>query len=331
MDAKKYALIDLHLHLDGSLSLASARSLAKMQGIALPRDDGELLSLLRVSKDCRDLNEYLERFELPLTLLQTADAIKRAAATLCEELYEAGLLYAEIRFAPQLHTREGLSQEKAVEAALDGLKESKLCASLILCAMRARDNRGENLITAGLVKKYLGRGVCALDIAGAEALYPNELFAELFEYAVSLSLPITIHAGEALGADSVRSAIELGAHRIGHGVRSVEDKELLPLLKEKRIALELCPTSNLNTCVFERLEDYPIRELLDAGVAVTLNTDNLAVSNTSLAEEYQKIADTFGLSESELSEITFNSARSAFLSRKEIEELICQIEDRLKI
>ena len=326
-DATKYALIDLHLHLDGSLSLESARSLARAQEIELPDDDGELLSRLRVSKDCKDLNEYLERFELPLTLLQSYDALKNAAFDLCEELYEAGLVYAEIRFAPQLHCRAGLSQEDAVIAVTEGADASRLKASIILCCMRGADNKEENMLTVKLTKKYLGKGVCALDLAGAEALFSNEGFTDVFEYARSLDLPFTLHAGEALGAESVRSAIELGARRIGHGVRSVEDGELLAVLAEKKIALELCPTSNLNTCVFDSIEEYPIRTFLDAGVAITVNTDNLAVSNTSLAEEYELLANTFSLTENELMTIALNSANAAFLPENEKSELLKKVKN----
>ena len=325
VNAKKYALIDLHLHLDGSMSLECARSLAAKQGIALP-DDAELLSRLRVSEDCRDLNEYLERFALPLSLLQTADAVSEAVERLCNELCEQGLIYAEIRFAPQLHCQRGLTQEEVVLAAIDGLSRGKLDASLILCCMRGNNNHKENIENVRLTGKYLGKGVCAVDLAGAEALFPNENFVDVIEYAKSLSLPMTLHSGEALGADSVASAIELGANRIGHGVRSIENAELLPILAQKKIALELCPTSNLNTRVFDSLSDYPIRKFLDAGVMITLNTDNTSVSATSLANEYQKIADTFSLTNDELKALALNSARATFLDETAKSKLIDKIE-----
>ena len=327
-NAKKYALIDLHLHLDGSMSLECARSLATKQGIALP-DDEELLSKLRVSEDCQDLNEYLECFALPLSLLQTADAISESVERLCNELAEEGLIYAEIRFAPQLHLQNGLTQEEVVLAALDGLSRSKLKASLILCCMRGAENKNENIETVRLVSKYLGQGVCAVDLAGAEALFPNENFVDVISYAKSLSLPMTLHAGEALGVESVYSAIELGAWRIGHGVRSVEDSSLVELLANKQIALELCPTSNLNTRVFDKLSDYPIRTFLDANVLITINTDNISVSATSLANEYQKIADTFSLSEDELFALALNSAKATFLSENEKNKLVDEIKKSL--
>lgn len=327
VNAKKYALIDLHLHLDGSMSLQSARSLAKKQGIVLPEADSVLLNKLRVSEDCRDLNEYLERFELPLSLLQTADAVREAVKNLSDELFDEGLIYAEIRFAPQLHCNNGLTQEEVVLAAIDGSMAGKLQTSLILCCMRGTDNHDANIETVRLVEKYLGKGVCAVDLAGAEALFPNENFVDVISYAKSLSLPMTLHSGEALGADSVVSAIELGADRIGHGVRSVERPELLPLLAEKQIPLELCPTSNLNTRVFDRLADYPIRTFLNAGVLITLNTDNTSVSATSLATEYQRITEALALTDSELLTLALNSAKASFLDPVSRESLIEKIKE----
>ena len=329
-NAKKYALIDLHLHLDGSMSLQCARSLAKKQGITLP-DDNELLTKLRVSEDCQDLNEYLERFDLPLSLLQTYDAVKEATARLCDELAESGLLYAEIRFAPQFHMQKGLTQKEVVEAAIEGLSIGKLKASLILCCMRGTDNRKENMETVRLVKEYLGKGVCAVDLAGAEALFPNENFVDVIEYARSLSLPMTLHAGEALGADSVRSAISLGAWRIGHGVRSFGDSELIKILAEKKIPLELCPTSNLNTRIFEKLSEYPIREFLNANICITINTDNISVSATSLANEYQKIADTFSLTEDEVWSVEEIAEVKKQLEKEERAELEKSVKNALSL
>ena len=326
VDAKKYALIDLHIHLDGSLSLASARALADMQGIALPEDDETLLRMLRVSDNCQSLNEYLEKFALPLTLLQTSEAISEAVLRLCRELAEQGLAYAEIRFAPQLHCERGLTQDAVVEAAIRGMKKSGFYASLILCCMRGGDNLQKNLLTVEVASRFLGKGVCAIDLAGAEALYSTDSFAEVFEYARSLSIPFTVHAGEADGPESVYAALSFGARRIGHGVRSAEDGALLKRLAESGVVLELCPTSNLNTRVFERIEDYPLRKLLDAGVRVTLNTDNTSVSNTTLAREYQLIADTFSLTEGEIRQLAISSLKAAFLDDAEKERLLRKLE-----
>lgn len=312
ISAKDYARIDLHLHLDGSLSLASVKELAAMQGIDIPEKDEELLDVLRVGRDCRDLNEYLEKFEFPLSLLQTAEAVETAFYNLKEELKAQGLAYAEIRFAPQLHTRKGLTQTEVVEAAVKGMRRSDLPAGLILCCMRGTENHGQNLETVRIAGKYLGRGVCAADLAGAEALYPTGDFGDLFVLAGTLGVPYTIHAGEADGPESIYAALELGARRIGHGVRSVEDPALLRRLAREGVTLELCPTSNLHTHIFERIEGYPLRKLMDAGVRVTINTDNMMVSGITLREEFQKLIDAFSLEESELETLLKNAEDAAF-------------------
>lgn len=310
--AAPYAVIDLHLHLDGSLSLASAKQLAALQDITIPQKDAELLQLLQVSDSCRDLNEYLEKFAFPCSLLQTKEGIRTAVYNLCEELKAQGLLYAEIRFAPQKHTEKGLSQSEIVAAAIAGMQQSDFRANLILCCMRGNDNHAANMETIHVAKAYLGKGVCAADLAGAEALFATADFEAVFALAAELGVPFTIHAGEADGASSVFKALQFGASRIGHGVRSTEDKALLQLLAKKGIALELCPTSNLQTNLFEQLSAYPFRTLLDAGVTLTLNTDNMSVSHTTLEAEYQQILDTFSLTKAELQQLANNAIEASF-------------------
>ncbi len=271
--------IDLHLHLDGSVSLKSARELSKIEGVFLPSSDEELEKLLSVGKNCRDLNEYLEKFTLPVSLLQSEKSLEKCAFNLCRELFEQGFIYAEIRFAPQLHLQKGLTQKQVVESVLKGVKESGFKANVILCAMRSgEDNSRENLETASLVKQFLNKGVCALDLAGAESLFPNEKYSYLFEKAREYNIPFTIHSGEALGAESVEKALEFGAKRIGHGVRSVESEKTLQILKDKKIPLEICPTSNLNTKMFNNYSEIPLEKLIDSGVIVTVNSDNMTVS-----------------------------------------------------
>ncbi|MBR4991633.1 MAG: adenosine deaminase, partial [Clostridia bacterium] len=281
-------LIDLHLHLDGSLSMDSVKRLAALKGVQLP-DDETLLQQLQVQPDCRSLNEYLEKFAFPCSLLQSEEAISLAVQTLCEELQEQGLIYAEIRFAPQLHLLEGLTQDKVVAAACEGLHRTDFPAGLILCCMRGNDNREENLVTVRMTEKYLGRGVCACDLAGAEALFPTKDFKELFDLAKELGVPYTIHAGEADGPESVRCALSYGTKRLGHGVRSIEDPALVEELAQKGIALECCPTSNLQTCMFPSYEAYPLKDLLAKGLRVTVNTDNMMVSGVTLSYELEKL------------------------------------------
>jgi len=309
---KEHALIDLHLHLDGSLSLESVRELAQMQGITVPEDDKLLLQLLQVSENCHDLNEYLEKFDFPLTLLQTKESISKAIYNLERELQEDGLLYAEIRFAPQLHTQNGLTQEQVVEAAIEGMNRSRFRSNLILCCMRGDANHVQNLETVHVAKHFLGRGVCAIDIAGAEALYPTSHFQDLFQLASELGVPYTIHAGEADGPQSVYKALEFGTSRIGHGVRSIEDGGLMKELASRGTILELCPTSNLNTNIFQQIEEYPLKKLMDAGIKVTINTDNITVSGTTLKKEFKKITDTFALSDKELLSLLQNAVEATF-------------------
>jgi adenosine deaminase len=309
-------LIDLHLHLDGSLSLDTVKRLAKMQAIHLDCDDASLMKKLAADADCRDLNEYLTKFDFPLSLLQTSDAISESVTSLCRELSEQGLVYAEIRFAPQLHCRRGMTQHDVVRAAVDGLKRSQFRAALILCCMRGDNNRAENIETVNTAAEFLGRGVCALDLAGAEGLYPTERFADIFALAREKGIPFTIHAGEADGAESVRTAVRFGASRIGHGVRAAEDEELLRELAQKGITLELCPTSNLNTCVFSDISEYPIKRLIDAGVRVTVNTDNMTVSGTTVERELKLLADTFGLDDETVGTLLKNAENAAFCFRQ---------------
>lgn len=307
-------MTDLHLHLDGSLTLPAVRHLATLQHIDIPEEDAQLRQHLTVSPDCHNLNEYLEKFDFPCQLLQTREAITFAVANLLKELQSSGLSDAEIRFAPQKHTDQGLSQEAVVQAALAGLHQSTMPASLILCCMRGNDNEAANLETLQVASQYLHQGVCAADLAGAEALFPTHQFTTLFAEARNLNVPFTIHAGEADGPRSVWDAIEMGARRIGHGVRSIEDRELLRRLAKDAIPLELCPTSNLQTCVFPSLEQYPLLQLLDAGITVTVNTDNMTVSGTTLQHEFDILANTFRLSEGDIQLLKQNAQQATFVN-----------------
>lgn len=323
-------MIDLHLHLDGSLSPEVVKELARLQGISLPRD---LDAALTVPANCQSLNDYLRCFELPVALLQSGEALTLAVRELSARLAAQGLLYAELRFAPSQHGRRGLTQAEAVEAAIAGLpkrtEESRpFSAQLILCCMRGGDPAA-NRETVETVARYLGQGVCALDLAGAEALYPTGDSRELFQLARALGIPFTIHAGEAAGPESIRQALELGAQRIGHGVRAGEDPQLVGLLAQRGIPLELCPTSNLQTRAVPSLERFPLREFLKKGVAATVNTDNMTVSHTTLKREFQLLS-LQGLTQQERRTLLRNSVQGAFLPPKEKEVLSRELERRLK-
>ena len=309
-------LVDLHLHLDGSLSVDIIRKLADVQQILLTESDAELQKKLQVEEGCTSLNEYLTKFDFPLTFLQTKEGIAESVFLLQEELKKEEISYAEIRFAPQLHLQKGLTQDEVVESAVKGLERSDLPAALILCCMRGGDVREQNMETVRMAGKYLGKGVCALDLAGAEALFPTEDYEREFVLAKELGIPFTIHAGEAAGPESVRRAVSFGAKRIGHGVRAHEDAELMKELAEKGIVLELCPTSNLNTAIFSDIKEYPLRKLMDAGVRVTINTDNRMVSNTTLEKEYILLKETFSLTQMEVETLMKNGVEASFCGVK---------------
>lgn len=325
IDFDNIGLVDLHLHLDGSLSLDSVKALMQIQGIINCYSDDELLSKLQVSDGCRDLNEYLEKFDFPLTLLQTEEALEMAVYDLLEELKMQGLIYAEIRFAPQFHTDRGLSQEQVVAAVIKGMAKSELDANLILCCMRGAGNHAENVETVCVAEKFLKKGVAAIDLAGAEGIFPTKDFRDIFELASEKNIPFTIHAGEADDFTSVEAAISFGAVRIGHGVRSVENKKVLAELVDRGIALELCPTSNLNTNIYGDISEYPVRELMDAGVIVTINTDNMMVSATDIRRELNLIACAFGFNKDDIVRFERNAVECSFASPELKNKLMMKI------
>lgn len=312
-------MIELHLHLDGSLRPATVMELADRQGIELPTRDLEALTheYLEVPEDCVDLVACLKRFDLPIKVLGTPEAIRRAARELTEDLAGEGYEYAEIRFAPQYARFTGYAQEEFVEAARDGMREAlagnaSMKAALILCCMRGDDNREENQETIRLTARYLDGGICAADLAGAESLFPTERFADVFALARKLDVPYTIHAGEAAGPDSVRAALAMGPSRLGHGVRAIEDPALVKELAQRRIALEVNYTSNVQSKSFADAADHPFRRLFDAGVHVTVNTDNRTVSGITLAEEIRRIRQRFGFTEQEIAVMQKYAREAAF-------------------
>ncbi len=330
MSYKKYAIVDLHLHLDGSLSPEAIIKVARKENIVLPTYDvNELQKYLEVDSSCASLNDYLTKFDIPNKVLQTPYGLKECTIDLLNRLSKQGLKYVEIRMAPQLSAHKGLSQEEVVTSLISAIKEGEkqfnIKANLILCLMRSDNNNKENLETVKVASKYLSRGVVAIDLAGAEALFPNERFADMFLLASNLEIPFTIHAGEASGSASVKSALAFNPKRIGHGIHAIEDEEVIKHLVEHKIPLEMCPKSNLDTKTVNSLTDYPIKKFMEKGVIVTLNTDDMTVSNTTLENEY-KLMHEIGLTDEELRQIAINSINSALISKKEKQELINYLE-----
>lgn len=324
MSFAKYGVVDLHLHLDGSLSPETVLEQAKRRKIKLPADTKEkLFSYLAAPADCDSLNAYLRCFEIPLSVLQTGEALSFAACELVKGLADKGIRYAEVRYAPQFHTREGLTQENSVAAVLDGVKKAVKMADknikiqLILCCMRGNKNMEANFETVRTAEKFRNRGVAALDLAGAEGVFPTSDYEEIFALARRLGIPFTIHAGEAAGAESIWKALEFGASRIGHGVRAAEDKELVKELIKRKIPLEMCPVSNRQTKAVKDFSAYPLRSYLEQGALVTVNSDNMTVSNTWAGAEYEFLRKQCGLTEEEAKKLSLNSVEAAFLPEGE--------------
>lgn len=310
---------ELHLHLDGSLRPETVWELAKEQGIRLPAESAEEVKYkMEVPEDCRTLEEYLERFDLPLLVLQRADAIERVTYELVEDLAKEGVDYAEIRFAPQLSVNGGLMQDEVVEAAIRGAERGmktypEIRVGLILCCMRGADNEALNMQTVETAKKYLGPVVCAVDIAGAEGLFPTENFAPVFAKVREYGIPMTIHAGEAAGPDSMKTALSFGTKRIGHGVAAINDPELIRRLIEENVTLEVCVTSNYHTKVVPAIEMHPIHKLLDEGVHVTVNSDNRTCSRTTLQKEKEVLKEQLGFSDEEIEKMQEYAWEARFL------------------
>ena len=316
--------IDLHCHLDGAITPEIVKKLAELQDIKLPAEtDEEIEKLVRVAPDCQSLTEFLKHFGLPCSLMQTRKGLEEGAYLILENMRATGTAYAEIRFAPQFHRRNGLTQEELIQSLLTGMKKSKLKANLILCLMRGDNTAEGNLETLEAAKKFLVKdgGVVALDLAGDEANNPVKNYARLFAKAREYNIPFTIHAGEAAGAESVRKAIELGACRIGHGVRINEDENVMKLVRDKGIFLEMCPSSNRITRACADMTKYPLLEYLNYGIKVTLNTDDLAIIGTDIDGEFDYMRKLLGMTPAQEQQIIENSIEAAFTTDEVKEEL----------
>ncbi len=297
---------ELHLHLDGSLRPSTVLDLYHEQNIIPPCDDVlTMKKMLTADPNSKILADVLRVFNIPLKVLQTKEALKRASKELVEDLASQGNEYAEIRFAPQLSTREGLSQKEVLDAVIEGVKEGlktspSIKIGLLLCLMRG-GTKEENKESVLLANEYKGNFVKGLDLAGDENNYPCALYEDEFALAKSLSIPFTIHAGESLDLDNVKNAIKFGAKRLGHGVSLLKDKELMHIVKEEGILIECCLTSNIQTREVTDLRKHPLRDFFDYGIRVNINSDNLTVSDTNIKKEYDLARKYLSFTEDELS------------------------------
>lgn len=314
---KNLKKIELHLHLDGSINIDYAK---KMINSNVEKE-------LKANDKCANLKEYLEKFTLPLSLLQTKENLEKFSNLLIEDLTKDNVIYAEIRFCPYLHTKEGLTMEEVIESVLKGLRNDKnIKTNLIICMMRNLSEK-TNIEIINVTEKYLNKGVAALDLAGDEASYDNEKFSKLFEIAREKQIPFTIHSGEAGSYKNVLSAIKYGAKRIGHGIKSIENQKVIEEIIKNNITLELCPTSNVQTNAIDKYENHPIKELIDKKVLVTVNTDNRTVSNITLQKEYEKLSNYFNFTPEDFKKMNINAVKAAFLTEEEKQKLIYIIEN----
>ena len=331
MTENHFPKIDLHLHLDGSFRLQTLWELAGERGISLPAATPEDFDAwIYRHAEARSVNEYLKMFTYPLAVMQDQEAITRITEELIADLVKQGLSYAEIRFAPQLHTRRGLSQEQALQAVLNGLKSPHtIPVGIITCMMSVGPeevNRQANMETVELCAKYIGKGVVAVDLAGAEGIVPLSNFAPLFAKARSLHLPMTCHAGDSQPADTVRDAIHFGVTRIGHGHHILADETLCRYAKEHKITLEICPTSNVQCMTVPSYEEHPVRALFKMGVPVTINTDNMTLAHTTLDDEYEHCRNEMHFTDDELRQMSLYAIDAAFAPRKVKEQLYKQMK-----
>ncbi len=315
--------IELHLHLDCSLSYDVASRIRP----AITRSEYE--SNFIAPLKCTNLADYLTRARHGVAMMQTEQELRWVTADLFEQLRRDNVLYAEIRFAPLLHTERGLTPEQVVEIvdreAARASMNSGVEARLILCTLR-HFTKEQSMETVMLVQRFRGRLVAALDIAGDEAGYPVDAHVSAFQHAITNNVPRTAHAGEALGAASVWETLKhFQPTRIGHGVRSIEDEGLIEHLKQGRIHLEVCPTSNVQTNVVDAIQDHPADRLYSAGVSIGINTDARTISSVTLVSEYEVLHRKFGWSAEHFWTCNMNALGAAFLPEK----TKVQLADRL--
>jgi adenosine deaminase len=326
---------ELHCHLDGSVRPETLLELAREYEQPIPRDDAESLREYMRVDDARSLEDYLARFDVTLGVMQTEEALERIACELSIDAARDGVRYIEVRYSPVLNTRGGLSLGAAVEAPLRGLeraeREGGAMARVIICGLRHLEPE-VSLELARLAVAYKHRGVVGFDLAGGELGNPASRHAAAFAYARQHDLACTCHAGEGADAASVREAVHLcGAHRIGHATRLVEDESLTQYVNDRRIALEICLTSNVQTRAVESYESHPLRQYFDRGMNVVLNTDNRLMSGTTLTDEYAHAARALGFDFDELAQIALNGFESAFLSWEEREQLIASARAEIAV
>lgn len=315
---KKLPKAELHCHLDGGVRVKTIIELAKEQGVELPSfDEAELKKRVSVDENCQSLVEYLEGFDITNKVLQKPYALTRAMYELCEDAYNDGVRYLEVRFSPILHTGEGLSQGAVMEAVCEGremaLARFPMNIGILVCAMRQMPSE----VTAGIAEvawRYRTKGVVGFDLAGPEKGFSSKLHKKAFDIVRKRCVNCTLHSGEAAGWESVNDSIQYcGATRVGHGVAIQENPELEKYCVDKGIGVECCITSNIHTKAIQKITDHPIRRFFDKGMLCVPCTDNMTVSDVLLTHEYMLIQDKFNFTVPEIVRLIDNGFKVGFL------------------
>ncbi len=309
---------ELHCHLDGSLRPRTVLELAQEQGVKLPTTNlAKLTRLMQAGKRTRNLGDYLKIFDITLSVMQHKEALYRTAYELVEDCAEENVRHLEVRYSPILHRAKRLPFEDIVDPVIAGLRDAgvkhNMSTGVIICGIRSMGPK-VSMALAELAVAYKGRGVLAFDLAGQEKDYPAKAHREAFQLILKHNINSTVHGGEAFGAASIAQALHYcGAHRIGHGTRLKENPDLLRYVRDHRIPLEMCLSSNIQTRAVDRIKDHPCGEYFRQGLRVTLNTDNRLMSATTVSEEIALAAKSFKFSPYELKRIVLNGFKSGFM------------------
>jgi len=317
---RKFPKVDLHCHIDGSVRVETLYDIMKNQ-VELPTHDiKEFKKLVCVDSSCRSLTDFLNKFEFFYPYLKNPDVMERITWELAEDAFKENIKYIEMRFAPCLQASEKYSQEDIVKAVLNGFKKAKrdfgIEGGIILCLYRGTKEE-EWQETFRLAEKYICDGVVGIDLAGDESKYSAKPFAPFFQKAKEIRIPATVHAGEAWGWQSVKDAIDLlFAKRIGHGIRIIENSVFFERVRNMKIPLEICITSNVQTEVVKSYKEHPVKFFYDNGIRVTLNTDDRGVSDIDLTHEWKIAQEKCGFELEDILDMNINAIEGAFCDEK---------------
>ncbi|BCZ49372.1 adenosine deaminase [Clostridium gelidum] len=309
--------IELHCHIDGSLRPQTIIDIAKKEGIDIPSfDKDEIKREITAPLECKSLDEYLKTFTIPNLVMQSKESLRRITFELFEDASQENVKYMEVRFAPLLHTAQGLAVEEIIQSVIDGIKDAEekydIKGNLILSCMRIMPvDRVFEVVEKG--RQFLGRGVVGIDLCASEEDGFCKKFIEPIALARQYGYRVTIHAGETGIGKNVLEAVELlGAERIGHGVFIKDCIEAYNIVKERKVTLEMCPTSNVQTKAVNSFNEHPIYDFYKDGIRVTVNTDNRTVSDTNMTQECNILFEEFNITYEDYKQIYYNSVEACF-------------------